>query len=469
MKKSQKISLLISLIVLLGAIVTGAITYSAYNKVLKDSTRNIAELSTMNVYSEIDNELTKPIYVSLTMAHDSFVIDWLSRENSTNQDEIIDYLQGVQNRYGYNSVFLVSSTTNIYYYYEGINKIVSPDDSHDVWYYDFINSSDAYALDVDVDEVSGMLTIFINAKLYNHDDQLAAVVGVGVEMDYVQSILGFYEENYQLTVYLIDQNGMVQSSTDATLIEDKNIFDDLDPALATQIIDEQDMLLTLDNKQHSDYIITRYIDDLDWYIVVQKDVDVFARFFIDYFWINLIMILLVLSVVTKIVTVTIHQYQRRIYRVANTDYLTNLLNRRGFYESIQEKKTSQAKVLVFMIDVDGFKQINDQYGHAFGDDILKYIADLLQKDINGLGQLSRWGGDEFIGYLDGDKGVVENILNNFVYKIKTDQFLKDKHITISIGYTYTDLSESFDEILNNIDKALYEAKEKGGDIAVINQ
>ncbi len=468
MKKSWKVSLLISLIVLLGAIVTGIITYSAYNKILKDSTRNIAELSAMNVYSEIDNELTKPIYVSLTMAHDSFVLDWLSREDDTNQDEIIDYLSGVQARYEYNSVFLVSANTNIYYYYGGINKVVSPDDSHDIWYYSFVNSSELYHLDVDVDEVTGLLTIFINAKLFDNSNQLAAVVGVGVQMNYVQNILSIYEDNYNLEVFLINKEGIIQSSTDVDLIEQKNIFDDFGSDISTQILGETDALLTLSNN-NSDYIITRYIDDLDWYIIVQKNVNVFARFFIDYFWLSLIMIILVLTVVSNIIIITINQYQRRIYGLANTDYLTLLLNRRGFTESIEHIKQNKELILLFMIDVDGFKYVNDEFGHTFGDDILRYLGILLKKEVQGLGEISRWGGDEFIGYLSGNKEVTEPIILDLTNKIKNDDFLKDKSITISIGYTYTDFSESFDITLNHIDKALYEAKEKGGNTTVFKK
>lgn len=468
MKKSWKVSLLISMIVLLGSIVTGIITYSAYNKILKDSTRNIAELSAMNVYSEIDNELTKPIYVSLTMAHDSFVIDWLSREDSTNQDEIINYLSGVQARYEYNSVFLVSANTNIYYYYGGVNKVVSPDDSHDIWYYNFINSSELYHLDVDVDEVSGILTIFINAKLFDDSEQLAAVVGVGLQMNYVQNILSIYEENYNLQVYLIDKTGEIQSSTDIDLIEQKNIFDDYGEDISAQIIDETEVLLTLNNN-NSNYIITRYIDDLDWYIIVQKDVNVFARFFIDYFWVSLIMIVLVLTVVSNIIIITINQYQKRIYRLANTDHLTLLLNRRGFTEAISNVKLNKEWTLLFMIDVDGFKLVNDEFGHTFGDEILRYLGSLLNNEVKAYGEISRWGGDEFIGYLLGDKETTEPIILGLTNKIKYDDFLKDKAITISIGYTYTDFSESFDVTLNHIDKALYEAKEKGGNTAVFKK
>ena len=140
MTKSWRISLIISFIVLFGAIITSIITYQSYSTIVKTSTRSISELSAMGVYSEINNELTKPIYISTTMASDSFVKDWLSRENSFNQDEIITYLDGVHDKYDYNSVFLVSTSTGNYYHYNELHKVVSPTDSHDVLYYDFLAS-----------------------------------------------------------------------------------------------------------------------------------------------------------------------------------------------------------------------------------------------------------------------------------------------------------------------------------------
>lgn len=469
MKKSWKISLLISLIVLLGSLVTGVITYSAYSKILKDSTRNVAELSTMNVYSKIDNELTKPIYVSLTMAHDSFLIEWLSRESVANQNEVISYLDGVQEKYGYNSVFLVSSSTDIYYYYEGINKVVSRDDDHDVWYYSFIDSSDSYNLDVDVDEVTGVLTIFINVKIFDDDENLLAVVGVGVEMDYVLSIIQEFEENYYLTVYLIDDTGLIQSSTDVNLIESKNILEDIDSSMKNTIIEDKEALLTQSISRESKYIISRYINDLDWYIVVEKDTNVFARFFLDYFWLSLVMIGVILIAVSNIIIYTVNVYQKRISILARTDYLTNLLNRRGFSEAIEELDSKDKTALVFMTDVDGFKQVNDRFGHSIGDEVLKYIGTLLNDFISPYGKLARWGGDEFTGFMFGDVDQMKDVLSKVTAMVKDDVYLKDKKISLSIGYALTDFSIELDEVLYKVDKALYEAKASGGDKIVYKE
>ena len=82
------------------------------------------------------------------------------------------------------------------------------------------------------------------------------------------------------------------------------------------------------------------------------------------------------------------------------DFLTGLLNRRGFLEAAGERLKSQATdVLVIFIDIDHFKQINDHLGHEVGDEVLKSFADILTASLRFGDIPARWGGDEFIALL----------------------------------------------------------------------
>ena len=129
MQKSWKISIVISSIMLIGIIISSIIVYNSYSRVITDNTKSIAELSATNIYSEINNELTKPIYVSLTMASDTFVKDWLFNEDIASISEITAYLEGVKEKYYYSSVFLVSTDSLSYFHFDGIHKTISPTDS----------------------------------------------------------------------------------------------------------------------------------------------------------------------------------------------------------------------------------------------------------------------------------------------------------------------------------------------------
>lgn len=81
-KQRNKVGLLISLIILIGIAAIVFFSFTTCSKIIKDDVLNISKLTSTNIYSEINNELTKPIFVSLTMANDSFVKQWLEQEDS---------------------------------------------------------------------------------------------------------------------------------------------------------------------------------------------------------------------------------------------------------------------------------------------------------------------------------------------------------------------------------------------------
>ena len=145
-KKLFRTHAFITGIVLIGFICITIINYCTYSVVIRDDIRNISRLTSLNIFSSISNELTKPIFVK----------SWLRGENDSPEQiaELQDYLNGLKRKYDYSSVFLVSEKTNIYYHYNGINKVVSRDDSHDVWYYNFVASGIPHRLEVDTDEMA---------------------------------------------------------------------------------------------------------------------------------------------------------------------------------------------------------------------------------------------------------------------------------------------------------------------------
>lgn len=462
MTKSWRISLIVSLIVLIGSLLTAFVTYRSYSDIVKTSAESISELSAMGVYSEINNELTKPIYVSLTMAEDTFVKDWLTREDVSNEDEITEYLMGLHNRYGYSSVFLVSTTTSKYYHYNGLHKVVSPTDDHDVWYYDFLSGSNDYELDVDSDEVTGDLTIFVNVKMVDQDNNVTAVVGVGLEMDYVKQLLAEFEDNYELKIYLTDEDGLVQSSTDLEEIEQANAFAMLGQMVEDAITSDHNDLVTVSKNQGAQYINSRFIDEIDWYLIVVKDTNVLAHFFLDYLYATIVMVAIVLIIVVNIVRLSVNLYQNKVYTIAKTDYLTLLLNRRGFDREMEEFDSTIQEAMIFTIDIDRFKTINDKFGHSVGDTVLRRVANLINDLVKQHGKLSRWGGDEFTGFMVGDRELLESVLRQVLVSIRDDEILREKDVSISLGYTYTDFTMNLDDILEQADKALYNAKELGG-------
>ncbi|MEL7647986.1 MAG: sensor domain-containing diguanylate cyclase [Sedimentibacter sp.] len=467
-----KINLLVSAIIILGFVAIIIVNYNNYSKIIKDDIKNISKLTSTNIYSDINSELTKPIFVSLTMANDSFLKDWLLEENTMIDDEVHllklqNYLKGFEVKYGYNSVFLVSNKTKRYYHYAGILKTIDEKNAHDQWYFNFINDNKTNVLDVDNDEAANnTLTVFVNCRIQDENNVLMGVTGVGLEMNQIQTMLMSFEEDYGLEAFLIDENGLVQVHTTDSYIEKYNIFSDRSmKLLKDDIVNNKTTLETFPYKEAGidGYLITRYIDDLGWYLVVKKDTSVLKKTFMSQLFDELLILIVVIGVVILIINSVIKRYGIQIAKMANTDSLTELLNRRGFDEALSSLfinfKANDSSMFVF--DIDDFKIINDTYGHIFGDRVICLIASYACEIIGKKGIIARWGGDEFAGILQGNFEESKKITKLITEKISQDIELKKYKITISLGLTHVEKLDTANNLMVRADKALYEAKSNG--------
>ncbi len=166
-----------------------------------------------------------------------------------------------------------------------------------------------------------------------------------------------------------------------------------------------------------------------------------------------------------------------LQKFAAYDALTGLFMRRPYQEKVQSEfdryQRSKSQFAVLMVDIDHFKAINDQHGHAAGDLVLKQLAAELQHSIRKTDSVARWGGEEFIFLLlDVDKGICFQLAENLREKVESlSTSIGDKTIrfTISIGATLSHKEdESCDHIINRADKLLYRAKRKGRNRVEIN-
>ena len=149
------------------------------------------------------------------------------------------------------------------------------------------------------------------------------------------------------------------------------------------------------------------------------------------------------------------------------DPLTGLSNRSFFVDRVQNKLAKGLKGTMFMIDMDNFKYINDNYGHGTGDKVLIAVADSMKQVICSGNYITRLGGDEFCAFIcDKVKPeevniMTEDIVNVFHQTLKTRNL--NLHSTLSIGVAIYNGKEeiTFDELYENADKALYLAKNSG--------
>lgn len=148
-----------------------------------------------------------------------------------------------------------------------------------------------------------------------------------------------------------------------------------------------------------------------------------------------------------------------------TDCLTGLYNR--VYLEFLHKRACNKKdcwVSGIMIDLNGFKQINDNYGHAEGDLALCIVADLLRKSFSEYGVVTRYAGDEFVIMLNTtDDQLIQKMIKSAKKNFVTENEKNDKpyQLSASMGYAITNLSnETIDDFMNRIDEQMYQDKMK---------
>ena len=154
-----------------------------------------------------------------------------------------------------------------------------------------------------------------------------------------------------------------------------------------------------------------------------------------------------------------------------TDDVTGLYNHRHLLEEI-EKEVERSKryrrtLSGMMVDLDGFKEINDQYGHLTGDYVLRETANVLNESIRKIDILGRYGGDEFViilpeAPLAAARTVAERVLQN----IRQHRFHTKKgyiSLTVSVGLFSFENTEDLDktQFIEKIDQAMFEAKKLG--------
>lgn len=157
---------------------------------------------------------------------------------------------------------------------------------------------------------------------------------------------------------------------------------------------------------------------------------------------------------------------------AHYDSLTDLPNR-GLYldrlnQAIYNAKRNKGKMAVVFLDIDKFKDINDIYGHDFGDEVLQEVGSRLFQCVREADTVSRFGGDEFTLLLDSiqNNADIENVMDKIMDAIRLPLLIEKKvfHMSISAGIAiYSHDGENDDELLKNADIAMYESKKLGRD------
>lgn len=425
-------------------------------------------LTSSNIYSEIQKDLVRPVLISSTMAHDTFVRDWIL-DGEREVEAMARYLTEVKERHGAFSSFFVSERSGNYYTGAGIFKKVSPDEPRDAWYYRVRDMKQDYEINVDLDMANrDAMTIFINYRVYDFAGNHIGATGIGLTVDAVRRLIGEYQQRFQRTIYFADENGRVVFGTppgqSANLRERPGLG-----ALIERILAERSGIYQFKADGDNHILNVNYIAELKWYLFVEQNEDVALADIRRTLYANFAISLVVTLIVIWLTSLSLHRYQSRIEEMASTDKLTGLLNRHAFailIDKLMAGHRRQPRPITFLLaDVDHFKTINDRFGHRAGDEVLTGISALLRSNLRAVDFAVRWGGEEFLVVLQdcppAEGWLVAEKLRQAIADARFSSVDPALQVTISIGVSEFNGEESPDQAINRADQALYAAKGGG--------
>lgn len=165
-------------------------------------------------------------------------------------------------------------------------------------------------------------------------------------------------------------------------------------------------------------------------------------------------------------TLDLELANKELHILARTDSLTGIHNRYSFIRRLEEEmmrvKRFNEVFSLIMFDIDFFKQVNDEYGHGVGDSVLIELVTVVNTHLREVDLFCRFGGEEFIVLLPNTSiNAAEEIAERMRLTVAEYNFVSVGTLTISLGVTECRVDRNVDELLKDVDTALYKAKNAG--------
>lgn len=354
MKKNiqARTSILICCVIALGFVITTAVNLISNRGAFHTDIEHVSNLTSEGIYYQIDTIFTKPVNISLTMANDSLLKEFLNQE-AGHMDET-DFLEGMRRylmayreKYSYDSVFLVSAKTGRYYHFNGVDRQLKPEDPENDWYYAFLESDSEYSLNIDNDEAAdNEITVFINCRIRDEEGNTMGVVGVGFRVDYLQELLKEYEERFNVEAYLLNPSGLIEVSTDKTGFKAEGLFDNCGyPELKEDILGNREEVQTFwyGNYGDSGYLVTQYIPNLEWFLLIDYSSTAMEQRLSRQVVAGLLVTLAATAAILFIVSGIIRKYNQKITELA--------VKRERTHQNIFQKETEKLYENIYELDI----------------------------------------------------------------------------------------------------------------------
>lgn len=307
-----------------------------------------------------------------------------------------------------------------------------------------------------------------NINFHETMKYIAKIIETQYELSYVIPIIGemidkFFED-YLLYIFLKEENTGVNYLAWPVACKDTTILGIVD-SIDTRVFTDDKRMLALPLKSEGKEVGVLVAKSTEEPIT-EKDEDYLTQ--------------LSVQIATTINRANVYA---EILKHATLDALTGFYNRRQLEERIKQEvsnaKRQRAPLCGIMTDIDYFKKVNDTYGHAVGDLVLKTISKVIRGQLREYDIAGRYGGEEFsillpFTKLDEAQMVAERLRKTIesrvidISKVNPDSDTKEISVTLSLGVYEMQSDDNDEDLLKKADKALYEAKNTGRNKVVVH-
>lgn len=260
-----KLIAIVTVILIAGFAATNILNYQVSKGALRTTIlENELPLSSNNVYSAIQADLLRPIFISSLMANDTFVHDWVN-DGEQRPEQMVRYLNQIRSRYKAFTSYFISSKTLRYYHFADSTRTLSATNPEDRWFFEARDMKEPYAVNVDFNyQQNRNITIFINYRVTDENGDFLGVTGVGLGLNSVSDLVKTYQDEFRRNVYFVDQAGLIRVHASPG-IASKTTLHDISGLrdIADKVLSNYRGSYSYDGEDGKVLLTTRYIPELN--------------------------------------------------------------------------------------------------------------------------------------------------------------------------------------------------------------
>lgn len=447
------------LICIVGSGITYA-TYIAISNIVAQQSR-IQQQAVSPVFSLVNEELLKPLHVAQTIGL-AKNFDTLLDTTQLDEPALVNLLRQLESQFGL-TFFVASEKMRKQYLSSG--KQIELLEGKVFWYFEAQQQD--RDLIADLGQV-GNVHLYFDVRISNKDGEFLGFVGVGKSLQRFIDTFEQYKQTYGYDFLFVDDKQQIILTSLPDLVVTGAHIPSLDtlPWYTEEVSSSNQFESSIVNDKGKDFLLSKIdIEELDWKLILLIPLDARQAQITKTFVTNTLLSISVMVFLFVLAFWVMVFYKNKLERSGDLDPLTRLPNRAFIHHRYQQLKRQDAMISVIMVDIDRFKDINDNYGHNTGDEVLKTISKIMTEEIREQDTVGRWGGEEFIMLIPTtSEQTALSIAERTRQNLELETFINIEStfkVTASFGVTHGSSRIPLTELIASADAALYEAKKRG--------